>query len=224
MANRILRDWTDSDKINNLSVHAERFFTRLIMKVDDYGRFFSDPRLLKANLFPLLLDSIREADVTRWMAECQKAGLIVIYEIKGKGYLQIEVFKQTLRQKKERYPGPEKSATQLHSNSTSIAPPETETKQKLETKLEPQFFTKIGSETFNKKVSQVLDQEYRSMLEIHLMGKLKGLKEVDVLRTMDIEFANYHFEDVNHLNNALKGIGPKIKVVQVSTVKSVELK
>ena len=84
MPNRMLRPWVNSDKVNSLSVHSERFFVRLIMVVDDYGCFYADVRLLKANLFPLLLDTIREADMIRWLAECQKAGLIVLYESSGK--------------------------------------------------------------------------------------------------------------------------------------------
>lgn len=41
MPNRILRDCTDSEKINKLSVHAERFFYRLIMKVDSVDLFIA---------------------------------------------------------------------------------------------------------------------------------------------------------------------------------------
>ena len=107
MPNRMLRDWTDSEKINSLSVQSERFFIRLIMKVDDYGCFSADTRLLKANLFPLLLDNIREADLLRWMAECQKAELIVLYENSKKKLLQIVDFKQRLDRAKSKYPLPQ---------------------------------------------------------------------------------------------------------------------
>jgi hypothetical protein len=141
MANRILRDWTDSEKTNAISVHAERFFTRLIMKVDDFGRFYADTRLLKANLFPLLLDSIREADIIRWMAECQKAELIVVYESNGKKYLQINDFKQQLRQKNEKYPGPSNDK-QMLSNCIADAIPEEETETKKKQKQETE--TKVS--------------------------------------------------------------------------------
>lgn len=108
MPNRMLRPWINSDKINGLSVYAERFFTRLIMVVDDYGCFYADSRLLKANLFPLLLDSIREADLLRWVAECHKAGLIVLYESNNKQYLQIIDFRQRLDKARAKYPLPPK--------------------------------------------------------------------------------------------------------------------
>lgn len=129
MPNRILRDWTDSEIMNNLSVHAERFFVRLIMKADDYGRFYANVKLLKSNLFPLS-DTVRDADVSRWMAECQKAGLILVYEVNQKLFLQIENFKQRLDRAKEKYPPPPincKSAVNDFPEVDIDFPPETET-------------------------------------------------------------------------------------------------
>lgn len=76
------------------------------MVVDDYGCFYADTRLLKANLFPLLLDTVREADLLRWLAECQKAGLIVLYENSGKKYVQILDFRQRLDKAKSKFPLP----------------------------------------------------------------------------------------------------------------------
>lgn len=112
MPNRVLRDWTGSDKIVELSVHGERFFTRLIMKVDDFGRYPTNPKLLKPHLFPLLIDQIRETDITRWTAECERAGLIAVYEFASKQYLQIVEFNQRLRIKKAKFPGPQGFDTQ----------------------------------------------------------------------------------------------------------------
>lgn len=86
MPNRVLRDWTNSDKINSVSVHAERFFTRLIMQADDFGRFHASPRLLSSYLFPLK-DDMRDADITRCLTECEAAGLIVVYEASGKKFV-----------------------------------------------------------------------------------------------------------------------------------------
>ncbi len=138
MANRVLRDWTKSEKINTLSVQAERFYTRLIMKVDDFGCFYADTRFLKADLFPLLLDSIREADLSRWVAECKTAELIVIYEAEGKKYLQIQDFRQRLDRMCSKYPKPQPNdlvVNQPHTNDNQ-PPPETRNrnkKQKQET-------------------------------------------------------------------------------------------
>ena len=134
MPNRVLRDWTDSESIDKLSVHSERFFIRLIMKVDDYGRYTANVRMLKSLLFPLRTD-VRETDITRWLAECEQSGLIVLYIVASKEYVQIENFKQQLRQKIEKYPSPEQCyADDTHTNSTCTL----ETKQNPETKPKPE--------------------------------------------------------------------------------------
>ena len=139
MPNRILRDWTDSESIDLLTAQGERFFTRLIMKVDDYGRYTSNIKLLKSTLFPLKTD-IREADISLWLTECEKCGLIALYTVAQKGYLQISNFKQTLRTKTGKYPPPEEClscAKQMHSNFSADAPLKgNETKQNLETESE----------------------------------------------------------------------------------------
>lgn len=107
MPNRILRDWTDSFTINALDVNAERFFVRLIMKADDFGRFHADTRLLKASLFPLLPDT-RESDISRWLAECEKTGLLRVYvDGRGRNYLEIANFKQRTRQSESKFPAPD---------------------------------------------------------------------------------------------------------------------
>ena len=106
----LLRDWTDSQAVDKLDANAERFFTRLLMKVDDYGRTLADPRLLKSRLFPLKTD-IRETDISRWLAACQKAGLIRFY-VDGKGRSLLEVFKfgQRKRFMKSEFDPPEGQA------------------------------------------------------------------------------------------------------------------
>jgi hypothetical protein len=105
MPNRILRDWTDSLRVDVLGFQSEVLFTRLIMKVDDYGRFSANPKLVKSLCFPLK-DGVRDADITRWLAECEKAGLIVVYAVKGRTYLQIEEFRQRSRAEKSKFPDP----------------------------------------------------------------------------------------------------------------------
>mgnify|MGYP000370160022 CR=1 FL=1 len=127
MPNRMLRDWTNSDKVDKISAHAEAFFTRLIMKADDFGCFWADAKRLKANLYPLKSDSIRETDLLRWMAECHKAGLIVVYQSDGKEYLQIIDFNQRLRIQKSKFPLPnDRNVRTDDGHLTDICPPEVE--------------------------------------------------------------------------------------------------
>lgn len=106
MPNRVLRDWTDSYRIEKLSAAAERFFARLIMKADDFGRYHADPRLLRAACFPLL-PNITDTQIISWLDECCHAGLIYLYKVGGRKYLVIPNFRQRTRQSVSKYPPPQ---------------------------------------------------------------------------------------------------------------------
>lgn len=110
MPSRILRDWTDSYRLEKLSAEAERLFVRVIMKADDFGRFHADTRLLKAQCFPLL-SALRDTDISRWLAECEKAGLLAVYQAKGRKYLAVVEFKQRARQEESKFPAPDGMAS-----------------------------------------------------------------------------------------------------------------
>jgi len=107
MPNRILRDWTASDKIDTLSQGAEVFFTRLIMKADDFGLYYGNPKLLNSALFPL--KDYDNSQVLKWLNECVKSGAIKKYSVEGKDYIQILGFDQRLRLMKSKFPDPSKS-------------------------------------------------------------------------------------------------------------------
>lgn len=88
MPNRNLREAIlTSEAVNLLDCPEEVFYRRLMSAVDDYGLFDGRPSVLRAKLFPLKLAEVREADCSRWMAACQKAGLLALYESKGKPFL-----------------------------------------------------------------------------------------------------------------------------------------
>lgn len=105
MPTRLLRDWTDSHRINALSCEAERFFTRLLMKADDYGRFHGDSHTLKSLLFPTRPE-IRPTDIDHWIAECMKVVLILRYQVRGHSFLGIIDFGQSVRATKSKFPPP----------------------------------------------------------------------------------------------------------------------
>jgi hypothetical protein len=124
MPNRILRPWLDSEAVNSLSAEGEVFFVRLIMCVDDFGRFYGSPQLLKSYLYPL--KNMRVSDISRLIAACVKAGVIADYEHDGKRYLQIIKFKQRLRKQKSIFPAPprdilEKCKLEEQSNDESTS-------------------------------------------------------------------------------------------------------
>lgn len=106
MPNRILRDWTDSEPVNALDPWAERTFTRLIMKADDDGRLRRETKVLRPLLYPLLLDSVREADLSRQLQDLEQAGLVRFYDVGGKQYLYIVNFRQRVREGGTKHPPP----------------------------------------------------------------------------------------------------------------------
>jgi len=155
MANRILRDCTDSEKVNTLSCHAEVFFYRLIQKADDYGCFHGNPRLLNSYLYPLK-ENVRDADISRWMAECHKAGVIAVYEVACKQYIQITDFKQQLRQKTRKFPEPPNGltaiATHMHSNCIADA-----NQLRSNSALEVEVETEVETEGEGELIAQERD-------------------------------------------------------------------
>jgi hypothetical protein len=177
MPNRILRDWTDSEKVNGLDAYGERFFARLIMKADDYGCYYAHTSLLKANLFPLLLNEVREADISRWMAACQKAGLIVLYEFNSKRFLQIVDFKQRLDKAKAKFPLPTSGKSISKDNeSAGIGnefPPESEAK--AESDIETEVEAEEGAGAHSPEL--VADfEKFQSWIEKHV-ARVAKMKE-----------------------------------------------
>jgi len=140
MPTRVSRDWTASYKVNKLDFPAEVFLGRLIMKADDYGRFTGDTRLLRAALFPLKY-GIRDTDISRWIAMCEKAGLIRVYQATDKPFIVIDDFNQRIRAEKSKYPEPpgkvQADVGQLPGVcQTSVRQPRTEAEAKTKTKEE----------------------------------------------------------------------------------------
>ena len=99
----MIRDWTDSLRMDGLSAEAERLFMRLIMKADDYGRFHGDARLIKAACFPLS-DEITKGHITEWMKPLTAKGLIVEYQAEHRQVIAIANYGQRLKMSKAKFP------------------------------------------------------------------------------------------------------------------------
>lgn len=106
MPTRLLREGIiDSAAVNSLSPHAEVFYRRLMSVVDDFGRFDARPAVLRSRLYPLQLESVREASIPRWIAECVKAGLVRLYVVSGRQYILFHKLGAP-RAKTSKYPDP----------------------------------------------------------------------------------------------------------------------
>lgn len=109
MPSRILREGIlSSERVDALaSWGSECFYRRLMSVVDDFGRYYANPSLLRAACYPLKLDKVSNADVEKWLAECAGAALVSTYECGGKRYLQMHDFRQQERAKTSRFPSPD---------------------------------------------------------------------------------------------------------------------
>lgn len=106
MPNRIIREAIlTSESVALLGWPEEVFYRRLLSIVDDYGRFEAGVQLLRSKCYPLQVDAVRAADITRWLAACQKAGVILCYVVQGKQYLEVIKFGQQQRTA-SKYPAP----------------------------------------------------------------------------------------------------------------------
>ena len=106
MATRLLREGIlDSAAVNSLSFQAEVFYRRLMSVVDDFGRFDGRAAVLRGRLYSLKLDTVREADITRWIAECENAGLIALYAVDDKPFILFRKLGPA-RAKESKYPPP----------------------------------------------------------------------------------------------------------------------
>jgi len=179
MANRVLRDWTQSETVNDLSEGAEVFFTRLIMKADDFGCYYGNPKLLKAALFPLKDYNFNKIIVFR--DECQYAGLIQVYVIDGKEYVQIVNFGQRLRQMNSKFPQPADNPLTVDSNR----PPETKRNEVEEKVKTPRKF----SDDFYQSKEQALEELKTDDLyidECHRLITGKGWRVATKVNLMQI--------------------------------------
>lgn len=105
MPNRYLREGINSSRaVASLDAPTEVFYRRMINVVDDFGRFEVDTLLIRSQAYPVH-SNIRETDISRWLAACEKAGLFVLYEVFGRQYLVLTKTERP-RAQNSRYPDP----------------------------------------------------------------------------------------------------------------------
>lgn len=157
MANRVVRsDILESEKVNKLTWAGEVFYRRLMSILDDYGRGDGRVSIIRSKLFPLRLDKVSESDITKWLAECQDAGLVRVYHIDKKPYLELFNFGQTLRQKKPKFPPPPNVNTceQMQADaSNSVVRKETkgnESERNPPSKYDADDYFKSGEQAFEE--------------------------------------------------------------------------
>lgn len=107
MPNRILRDGIlTSPRVCKLGWAEEVFYRRLMSVVDDYGRYYADPGMLRAACYPRQLSKVTDADLGKWTRILAEAGLVSVYAHEGEQYLELVNFGQQVRAKSSKFPDP----------------------------------------------------------------------------------------------------------------------
>lgn len=144
MPDRIVRAGIlTSELVNQLSWAEECFYRRLMNVVDDFGRYDGRSSILRAVLYPLKINRVSERDVATWLRRCEETGLVTVYQVESKQYLEIVKFDQRLRAKQSKWPPPPSSADRCQqpsaddrhtSSNATEEESETETESESETK------------------------------------------------------------------------------------------
>ena len=90
MPSRIIKESiTTSESLSEVSADAERLFWRLVVKADDFGLYYGNPRILASMCFPL--DPPKEQKIRAWLSELVAAGMVGTYTASedGKQYLKL---------------------------------------------------------------------------------------------------------------------------------------
>lgn len=119
MPNRILQERIcTSETIAQLTSDEERFFYRLLVQCDDYGRFDGRPAVIRARCFALQVDVVSDEDVARWLAVLERVGLVATYTVGGRAFLQVVTWTryQQTRAMKSKFPAPDDASPASDSN------------------------------------------------------------------------------------------------------------
>ena len=118
MPNRIIKESIcRSDNLDRLTAEEERFFYRLMVQCDDYGRYDGRPSIIKGACFPLK-SYITPNKVDKMMASLRDAALIFVYVVDGLPYIQMAKWEkhQQIRAKRSKYPEPNSGTLDLLSS------------------------------------------------------------------------------------------------------------
>jgi hypothetical protein len=98
MSSRILSDSIlTSETLNKLCPEQENLWFRLLVCADDYGCADARPVVVLARCFPLRIESLHPNQIAEWLQELAKLGLITLYQVDGKDYLQVSKWEQHQR-------------------------------------------------------------------------------------------------------------------------------
>jgi len=105
----------DSEAIDRLSHLAECLYYRLLVTVDDFGRYDARPSMIKSACYPVK-ESVTSAKCEALLKELAECGLILVYQVDGKPYLQVCKWDNAPRSKESKFPQPDDTCIQVHTD------------------------------------------------------------------------------------------------------------
>lgn len=103
MPNRILRTSAlTSRKLGQVSPAAEALYYRLMLVVDDFGRYHGETEIIQSHCYPR-----GERQVAKPLTELVEAGAIHLYDINEDRYLAFDKWDQSSRAKESKFPAPD---------------------------------------------------------------------------------------------------------------------
>lgn len=109
----------DSEPIDRLSPLAECLFYRLLVTVDDFGRSDARPAMIKAACFPIK-EGIEAKHCAALLEELATYGLIDLYVVDGKPYLQMQKWENVPRARASKFPAPADGCAQVYTPAETL--------------------------------------------------------------------------------------------------------
>lgn len=124
MPDRIIKESIcTSETLSLLSDFEERFWHRLIVNCDDFGRFYANPAILRGKLFPLA-DGKTKKDMSDALNKLASVGLVELYTVDGKPFLHVVKWSkyQRTRAARSKFPSPDDGCIQSSSDTCCQLP------------------------------------------------------------------------------------------------------
>jgi hypothetical protein len=157
---------------------AELWYRHLMSVVDDYGRYYANPAILRTATFPCRLGEVTEQDVAGWLKECVEQGLITIYD--DGNTLVLHKFGQRYRSRSKFCPPPdsELSADCPQPDSGLSAGCQTQTETETKTKTE----SNAGEKRRSPGASSPTHSSPPSLSEVLAYGEKGGIPEATCVK------------------------------------------
>ena len=200
-----------SETLNQLSDFEERFWHRLIVNCDDYGRFDARPAVLKGRLFPLM-DGKTNKDLLNALTKLASVGLVELYEVDGRPFLHVVTWDryQRVRAKRSKFPPPNNTCCQMTANDGKCPrnPIQSESNPNpsvVDTRAGDANIAAVMSAYMDKITPTPSEQSIEELKGyVELMGAECCLRAIDA--ALDAKVANWNYVRKVLQNKASQGV------------------